>query len=206
VSELLLDFQDWPNGHVVVRQLESDALAEEIKLIEVGSLTDSKRKKKIDLRTTLLKLRKKEVRIATALRFFFTTPTVQDWFEVWKDERATIIRCFVEQQFNGSFAGNHYELDLWPPGDMNHSSEDRIRVWYPPVLYADVEELSNERRKKFKHSIPMDSIGELPPSLRSQIVLPAALAKIEERLSLDGSSERLPESWLSLSEWRIAFR
>ncbi|BBB62016.1 hypothetical protein UNDKW_3743 [Undibacterium sp. KW1] len=206
VSELLLDYQDWPKGHVVVRQLESDELAEEIKRVEVGSLTNSKRKKRIYLRTKLLKLRKKEVRIATALRFFFTTPSVQDWFEVWQDEQATIIRCFVEQQLNEGFSGKHNELDLWPPGDMNQLSDDRIRVWYPPALYESVNELNDARRKKFDRSISMDSIGELPPSLRSQIVLPRALAKIEERLSLDGSSERIPDNWLLLSEWRIAFR
>lgn len=206
LSELLLDFQDWPNGHVVVRQLESDAVAEEIKAVEVGSLTDSKRKQRIELRTKLLKLRKKEERIAIALRFFFSTPRFRDWLEIWKDEQATIIRCFVEQQLNGSFSGEHYELDLWPPGDMKQSSEDRIRVWYPRALYADVNELKDSRRKQFGRSIPMDSLGELPPSLRSLIVLPVVLTKIAERLSQDGSPERLPDNWLALSEWRIAFR
>jgi hypothetical protein len=206
VSELLLDFQDWPNGHVVVRQLESDAVAEKIKPVEVGSLTVSKRKERIELRTRLLKLRKKEERIAISLRYFFTTPSFRDWLDLWRGEQATIIRCFVEQQLNESFSGEHYELDLWPPGDMHQSSKDRIRVWYPPALHVDVNELNVARRNQFGHSIPMDSVGELPPSLRSRIILPRVLIKIAERLSQDGSPDHLPNNWLSLSEWRVAFR
>jgi hypothetical protein len=206
VSELLLDFQDWPTGHVAVRQLESDALAEAIKSFEIDSLTICKRKERIELRTKLLKQRKKEELIAIGLRFFFTTQSFRDYLDLWKDERGTIIRCFVERQLNDSSSDEHYELDLWPPGEMNQSSGDRIRVWYPPTLYADVTDLNDTRRKKYGHPIPMDTVGELPPSLRSQIVLPRVLSKIQEYLGQDGASEHLPEKWLSLSEWRIAFR
>lgn len=206
ISELLLDFQDWPNGHVVVRQLESEAVTEEIKRVEVGFLSVSKRKKRIELRTKLLKLRNKEERIAIALRFFFTNPSCRSWLDFWEVERATIIRCFAERQLNGGFSGEHYELDLWPPVAMNQPSENRTRVWYPPALYADVNELEKERRKKYGRSIQMNSVGELPPSLRSQIVLPIVLTKIEECLGQDGSSELLPNNWLALSDWRIAFR
>jgi hypothetical protein len=47
VKELTQDFHDWPTGHIVVRQRESDDLLERLRAFEGRKLSNTERRKRI---------------------------------------------------------------------------------------------------------------------------------------------------------------
>lgn len=204
VQELALDMQDWPRGRIVIRQRESDALLEKIKSFYGDALSFKRRKERLALRKQLRSRVEDEHAVARGLSLIFTDPDLSEALvKLWEEETSTMIRAFVEDLMDNSLfvQANMSELHLWPPGIK--IPEQRIKLRYPSILYADVINLKECNRAKWGKPL-MDSVMELPPSLRAGYAVPAILRRIMSRLKSDGTLDSLKaEDWLSLGFWQV---
>lgn len=204
VQELALDLQDWPLGRVVVRQRESDALLQKVKAFDGNALSFKRRKERLALRKQLRSRVEDEQAVARGLTIMLTDPDLSvTLVKLWEDETSTFIRAFVEDLIDNNLfvKGNMSELHLWPPGIKR--PEQRIKVHFPSKLYGDISSLMSRNRARWGKPL-MDSVMELPPSLRAGYAVPAILRRIMRRLETGGTLDALKaEDWLSLALWQV---
>ncbi|MEJ2375712.1 MAG: hypothetical protein P8Y71_09935, partial [Pseudolabrys sp.] len=74
VEELTQDLHDWPTGHFVIRQRESDALTEKLRHFESRNLSTAERKQRIALRKELRILTDAEERDVRGVKLMLTDP------------------------------------------------------------------------------------------------------------------------------------
>jgi hypothetical protein len=91
VEELVQDFHDWPTGHFIIRQRESDKLLEKRRLYEGKPLSTDERKKRVELRKELRVLTNAEDLAVRAVKLILTDPELSIWFlKTWNDAPLTI--------------------------------------------------------------------------------------------------------------------
>ena len=87
VEELALDLHDWPMGHIVVREHESDALLERLRPFEGRQLTLAQRQTRIALRKQLRVTTDTEARIVRGVTLMLSDPDLSGWIlKVWEED------------------------------------------------------------------------------------------------------------------------
>ena len=207
VQELTLDLAEFPNGHVVVRRRESDHLLVQIKSLPSDDGSIDARKKRIELRKQLKAHTDRERTAERALAFALSDPHLAPMIlQVWEDDAAETIRAIIEDSIDPGRTSHQGEFHLWPPGittfeERNRDSLQRIKVWFPHHLYADLVAKREEHEKRY--SKPMvDHVCELPASLRSGYAIPAILRRLMQKLEDGQPLEKLrSQRLLDIASW-----
>lgn len=92
IRELMQDIVDYPTGHIVVRQRESDILLEKIASFAGRPLKIAERKARIALRDELQRLTRQETNAISGIKLMLTNPEMADWLlEIWKPDRPSVL-------------------------------------------------------------------------------------------------------------------
>lgn len=189
VKELIQDLHDWPAGHIVIRQRESDTLLDRLRALEGKKLTDDERRRRIKLRDELRLLTDSEEEAARAVLLMLTDPDISVWLlKVWEQDAPLSIEAFVNFQLRPRKkrpGTGDLCLRMSPPGDP----ERRISECLSKEEARSIREIQKRRREKYGQPLT-DTVGELPPEVRARVATPRIVRGIldfhsEDRLTWD---------------------
>jgi len=190
VMEVAEDFFDWPNGHIVVRQREADAIVQNLHELIGSKVSTVLRKKRVAMRQDLRRLVLKERYVQKITKMIFTNERLRFYFlELWKDDGdlPVVVREVIEHELDPSHRsqGDH-KIRLHPPSPhllsgyrSPHSVADSdIPIYLSQGAYADIETIKQRRCEQFGKALT-GTVDELPHSARAKYALPAILRRIE---------------------------
>lgn len=204
MEELIQDFHDWPNGHIVIRQRESDVLLEKLRSFEGRKLSDTERQERVKLRNDLRVLTSEENDAERGVMLMLTDPDVSSWLlQVRMDDAPLAIEAFINNHpspFNDTTASMQY-LRMSPPGDPQ-------RRYSAPLSQEDVRsiyEIERWRTTEYGNSLT-DTVDELPPEVRAKVATPRIIRGIlrlikEDRLTWDQIRQM---GALDIGNWTIS--
>lgn len=205
VKELIQDFYDWPTGHVVVRQRESDILLEKLRAFEGRKLSDKERKERIRLRDDLRVLTDAENDVQRGIMLMFTDPEVSVWLlKVWEGDAPLAVEAFINNRLRSlesrSAVSGQY-LRMSPPGDP----ERRCSASLSNADVSSILGIMEERRTRYGKSLT-DTVCELPPEVRARVAIPRIIRGIlefisEDRLTWDQIRQM---GALDLGQWTVS--
>lgn len=206
VEELALDFDDHPNGRIVIRQIESDELLQKIQVLEAADRTDKVRQQRINLRKDLRVVTAKEAQAVRSVKFLFQTPELKANLRYsWERQMPMLVRAVVEYVFGPieSTAANYYaEMRLWPPSKSHSDVLRRITLHLTRAQVDDILKCRQHHLAKWGKTM-VDVVSELPDS-----TLCDAFSAIVHRLLKnidDGQSiaELRAAGWLDPGSWAV---
>jgi hypothetical protein len=203
--ELAHEFHNVPSGRIVLRQAESDALAEKLSRYEGRKLTFKERSKKLKLRDQLKRLEKQEVYLATGIRLMLADPLISVYLaEVWGDsgDLQRAVAAFVRRELDpekGVIKPTHVRLRLFAPNDP----EIRRSMYMSPSLGASVRSLMQKRIKKYGRPLT-NTVDELPDDVRARVAIPGIMAEILRQLEDGKALDDLRQAkLLDVGRWKI---
>ena len=205
VAELSQDLHDWPTGHFVIRQRESDALLSRLRNFEGRQLSRHDRESRIKLRAKLRRLTDAEDRAVRAVSLMLVDPDVSAWLRAISesyDHSAVAIESFVNEQVNPSpVRGMPTYLRMTPPDEP----ERRIQT---PLSAAEVSSITAimEKRRKQYGAYLTDCVSELPDDIRYRKAIPRIVHELfqfmeRERISWE---ELRKTGMLEIGSWTVA--
>lgn len=218
VAEVAEDFFDWPNGHIAIRQRETDVLIQ--KLQELIGLVNSRslRKKKLQLRKELRQCLCKERYVETAIKLIFSNEKCRFYFlELWERDAdlPVVVRVIIEHELNPRINQAHeMKIRVHPPSSQLLSgyrsqysvADSDIAINMPQNAYMKIENIKRMRCERYGNPLT-ETVGELPAVVRAQYVVPAIIRRIlriqeEERKTL---FDMEVAGYLDLSEWKVTY-
>lgn len=204
-KELIQDLHDWPSGHVVVRQRESDILLDQLRGFEGRELTKKEREERIELRDELRVLTNAEDEAARAIRFMLTDADVSPWLMNSLEEDIPLaIEAFINNQLwprkTPSNASGVY-LRMSPPGD----SERRCSELLSNEDISAISKIKEWRQERYGRPLT-ETVEELPLEVRARVAIPRIIRGIfeflrEERLTWDQVRQM---KVLDVGQWTIS--
>lgn len=173
VVELSQDLHDWPTGHFVIRQRESDELLAELGRYEDRQLSTEERRNRIALRTELRAHTDLEARAVQAVTAMLTDPdlvaSLQSVFEPF-DRSHLAVEAFVNDQLRplSGHPGVGY-LRLTPPGRAYH--EGGISEELTVEEMRSINALMAERVAMYGKPLT-DTVAELPDGVHYRKAVP----------------------------------
>ena len=203
VDEAILNLQDWPQGRVVVRQRETEALLKEVSILSSQASNLAQRKKIVELRRDLRRQLKREARAEFGIRMFLTEYEVS-MPEVFPDEVSTVLRHFIEWQVHPGVRfrdPNMTDFRLIHP----KLADDSLKVDVSVKAFNEILALKRGRVERYGNHAT-NVVLELPPLARSVYVYPMLMNHVcnlyfEERQNLDSIRE---SRTLAFSSWRLS--
>lgn len=203
VKELIQDLQDWPTGHIVIRQRESDALLEQLRSFEGRRLSDRERKERIKLRDKLRVLMDAENEAERAIMLMLTDPDASVWLlKIWEHDAPLAIEAFINNHLRPKFGPPPASyLRMSPPGDP----ERRCSASLSSADVSSILAIMKERQARYGNPAT-DTVDELPPEVRARVAIPRIVGGLlqfisEDRLTWD-QLRRMKA--LDLGRWRIS--
>lgn len=206
IREIIQDLRDFPQGRLVFRQAETEALLLEIKDAQGtgGDLTVAQRTAVLDLRDRLEAQEFREQSIVAGLRLLLGDRILRDYVHgVWDEHSPLLIRSFIEQGIdpNLSSVTGLEQIRLLPPGGQH----DIVPIYVPAAEIASV----NKHRRKLKKRFPnldTKNVYELPKPLKFGQAIPAILRRILREVDEGTSVEDLRQAqWLDMLAWQIEY-
>jgi hypothetical protein len=203
VAELARDLRDIPAGHFVIRQRESDAIVEKLKVFERPDLTQTQRQQRIDLREKLRILADREMRAVHGVRAMLADPDIAPWvLQVRTPNLAHISVAAYVQNHTGGIdmeTGASNWLRLYPPNDYSHERRCSVRITKEEA--ASVMKAQQKHLAKYKKPM-VPIVDELPNELRARAAIPRIIQSIVEF----GSINRLTEQQIrALGAFDVGF-
>lgn len=206
-QELWEDFQDWPNGHIVIRDRETDSLNKQIAALGDGVRTKSKRKERLALRQQLRGLKRREEAAQEGVVRMCTMAELRTYLYRVKEPKlaADCIAGFVNEQMSGPGSRarkSGQELRMTPPCNAR---DRRLSVCLDKWALNAIEAIKARRIKKYGKQLTT-SVDELPDEVFTQVAFPRIMRGILESL---GEEERMPlatlmaERWFDIGLWEI---
>lgn len=171
VTELVQDIHDWPDGHIVIRQRETDTLLEQLRPFESKHLSTAERKTRIRLRDDLRVLTDAEHDAARGVMLMLTDPLASCWLlEVWGRDAPLAIEGFINHQLRPltvSSGSRETFLRLSPPGNP----DQRCAAVLPEKAIFMI--LEKQAQHLADYEKPMVAVvAELPHEVRARIAVP----------------------------------
>ncbi|MFG1464288.1 hypothetical protein V5F77_15460 [Xanthobacter sp. DSM 24535] len=205
--ELWEDFQDWPDGHVVVRDRQSDSLIEKIAALGENPKSTTLREQRLELREQLRGVQRREVAAQNGVVRMCTMPELRTYLYQVKQPKlaAECIGAFINEQMAAPGSRNYQSsqfLRMQPP---NNKRNERLSASLDKKALTSIEALKAERVKKFGNPLTT-SVDELPDDVFAHVAIPRIMRGILEAL---GDEQRTPiadlidEGWFSIGRWKI---
>lgn len=216
VGQVSEDFYDWPTGHVVVRQRETDAMLNELQAMEKMPSSLQGRTEKIRLRRKLRGMKEKERRLQETIRMLYTNELLKfymmDLDESGKDAQE-ILKAIIESDLCQCVGSAGYEkIRLFPPTPSlltGPRSSMSLADSYIPVslhgpAYAEILKGEQEFSKKYHGNAMVNLVSELPASVRRCFAIPAIIRRIERIMRDDQKTiaEMQMAGYLDLNMWK----
>lgn len=219
VGEVGEDFYEWPTGHVIVRQRETDRIIESIK--EKGDLSNCQ-----EVRDTVIKLRRKirtmkemERSIQDTIRMVFTTERLRFYLCDLNDDGSDapeILKCIIESELSilKDISGLS-KIRLYPPtpellkGPFSSSSvaDCDIPTYMPSDEFEKLFTRENEFSKRYGGNEMIKVVSELPESVRRRYVIPAIIRRINRIMKEDRKTieEMDISGYFDIYQWKYTY-
>lgn len=218
VSELAEDFFDWPNGHIVARQREVDALVQSLHELIGREESTSRRKQRVAMRQELRRLVLKERYVQKIIKMIFANERLKFYFlELWKDDGdlPVVIQDVIEHEFDPSLRlPDDHKVRLHPPSPhllsgyrSQYSVADMdIAVTLPQDAYVEIEKIKQWRYERFGKPLT-ETVDELPHCARARFAVPAILRRIERIQQEERKTmlEMEAAGYFDLSAWKVTY-
>jgi hypothetical protein len=105
--ELAHDLRDFPTGRILLRQRESDKIAEELASYDGRTLTVAEREDRLELRDQLARMENAEAKVLRGLNLMLGEPTIASWmFNVYResDEAVRAVTGYVNHELDAQSA------------------------------------------------------------------------------------------------------
>lgn len=196
VRELGEDYQDWPSGHVVVRQRETDDLVSKIRGMQGTS--HKERKHKLTLRRELRYMREKERRIEETIRRLYTHPQFKCYMlEIYDKDSPTILQSLIESEVRRDIPNaEECKIRISPPSPERLTgpfatysiAQGDIALDISSAEFSSILLMEKEFPNKHYGNPIVQVVSELPGEIRSRLVIPAILRRIDRIMQEDKKS------------------
>jgi hypothetical protein len=215
VGELGEDYQDWPSGHVVVRQRETDDLASSIRGIQGTS--SKNRKHKLGLRRELRWMLEKERRIEQTIQRLYTHPQFKFYMlELYDKDAPTILKSLIEFEVRVDHANaGESKIRISPPFPerlkapfSTHSvAKSDLVLDMSNAEFSSILELEQGFPKRYYGNSITQIVSELPTEVRSRLAIPAILRRLDRIMQEDKKSSEEMElaGYFDLSSWKYTY-
>ena len=203
VAELSQDLHDWPTGHFVIRQRESDALLSRLRNFEGRQLSRPDRELRVKFRAELRTLTDAEGRAVRAVSLMLVDPDVSAWLQsVYEpyDRSPVAIESFINEQVNPSpVRGMPIYLRMTPPDEP----ESRIQTPLSAAEVSCITAIMEKRRERYGAFLT-ECVSELPDDIRYRKAIPRIVRELfqfmeRERISWE---ELCKTSMLDFGAWK----
>lgn len=189
VRELVHDLNDWPSGHIVVRQHESDALLDQLRATEGRKLSTRDRKARLALRDALRRRTDTEKAASRGLELLLRDPDISMWtLQLWDRQLPLTIEAYLNHQLyprneRPDFSGQY--LRMSPAGDPDRRCSERLSK----ADLGAIQAIIKERTHRYGQPLT-DTVSELPDAVRATIAIPRLIRGLlefvdEDRLTWD---------------------
>lgn len=216
VAELGEDFYEWPKGHVIIRQRETDAMIVTLQKMQGKLASPQDRLAKIKLRRELRYLREKERRVQETIRLLYTNERLKFYMldlDDNGDDAKEILQAVIESELQLSLdVTGLQKIRLSPPtpnllsGPRSSSSmsDSDLAIFMPGSEYVKILDAEEEFPKKYYGNQMTQVVLELPASIRTRYAIPAILRRIQRIMQEDAKSvaEMQLAGYLDLSMWK----
>lgn len=216
VRKLFEDFYDWPTGHIVVRQRETDKLIEEINEIDIAPKQIDIQIKRLELRKKLRRMKENEKYLQELLHNIFKNEKLRFYiFDLNedRDDAPVILRAIIENSFSLiDVSSRPSKIRLYPPTPeliTGLRSSFRIALSYLSVNISDSEymgilDAESHFPKKHYGNEMCQEVSELPFSIRRMYVIPALIRWLhriihEDKITLE---ELDTAGYLDIDSWK----
>lgn len=186
VEELTQDLHDWPTGHFVIRQRESDDILEKLRPYEGRRLSTAERRTRVALRKKLRALTDAEDLAVRAVNLMLSDPELSVWFlKVWEPYGDTplAIEAFVNNHLKpkaGTVPSDAIYLRMSPPGDPDR----RCSTLLSKQEVSSILSIMSDREKRYGAALT-DTVSELPDEVRARKATPRIIRGLLEFMSED---------------------
>ena len=206
IAELILDLQDWPDGHIVVRQRESDALLQILRGYHGRNLSPTQRQAQVDLRKQLRRLVDQEARAVRGVTMMLTDPALSDWLlKVWEpnDDALVAVEAYLNNEIAppGKTPMNATQLRLTPP----RAPHDRRSTLLSQQDVDEIQALMDWRTQTYGAPLTA-TVDELPPRVRAAVAVPRIVRDILEAIDEDRIAPQVlrQQGRYDLGAWTIS--
>ncbi|WP_350326866.1 restriction endonuclease [Pectobacterium aroidearum] len=215
VKELFEDYYDWPTGHVIVRQRETDELIKEINEMVALPIQESTRIKRLELRKKLRRMKEKERYLQDVLHNIFRNGKLK--FYIFNlnedgDDAPVILRSIIENSLSlTDISSRLSKIRIYPPTPellTGLRSSFSIALSYLPVNitdgeYQDILSTESDFPKQHYGNEICQVVSELPSSVRRKYVIPALISWLhriihEDKITLE---ELETAGYLYIDSW-----
>ncbi len=212
--EVAEDFHDWPNGHVNIRQRETDEATR--KLAGTPVAKDKKtRERRLDLRRDIRRFHSVEREVEDTIRLLCTDQDLRFYVVDLDDsgqDTVDLLRAVVEHRFGSDEVGMDWQkIRVSPPtperlaGPLTAATVAAmdIPIYLPLNVYFTIQQ--NESRFTVRWGNPIVRVvSELPSDVRKRFVFPSIVARIQRVMREDQKTiEQLRfAGYLSVNEWK----
>ena len=205
VRELVHDVIDWPTGHIVIRQRESEALLQQLCAFDGKALSVSDRKKRLETKDALRVKTNAEKNAGRGLDLILRDPDVSIWtVQLWEKELPLTIESYLNYQLYPRPERpdlSEVYLRMSPAGDPEQRCSERLSN----VDLAIIQDIIQKRTKKYGKPVT-NTVGELPSEVRARVAIPRLIRGIleyvdEHRLSWEHIRRMRA---LELTSWSVS--
>lgn len=203
--ELRHQFKDYPDGRLLLKQRESDALVLKINAYEGKTMNEEQRGDRLDLLDELSRADSLESKIARGVRLMLADSSVTTLlFEVYGDtgDAPRAVAGFVNKELDpkrGIVKSGTTRLRVFAPGN------DKIRMssYINGAQAQTILDLMEERRIRYGKPLT-DTVDELPPEVRADVAIPAVISSILRLMDKRKDVEQLREhGFFEIGQWRV---
>lgn len=216
VRKLAEDFYDWPTGHIVIRQRETDELIEEINKLETHSTQVNTQQTKLELRQKLRRMKENERYLQDILRDIILNKKLRFYiFDLYEneDDAPEILSSIIESRLSSADALLHLsKIKIYPPtpellvGPRSSSSvsSSDLSVSIPDYEYMNIINIENDFSKKYYGNKICQVVSELPASVRRKFIIPALIGRLHRIMQEDKKTitELDISGYLDINSWK----
>jgi hypothetical protein len=207
--ELWQDFQDWPNGHIIIRQRETDILVQKIAALEESPKSKTSRERRFELREQLSRLRRREEATQDGVKRMCTMPELRFYLYMIK-QPAIAAKCtigFIHEQMlvpDTKYHVNQVFLRMYPPNNLR---KIHLSTVLDETACKSIKNIMGSRTKHYGKPLTT-TVDELPDDVFARIGIPRIMRGIVQALS---DEERVPistliaEEWFKLGQWSLDY-
>lgn len=206
-QELWEDFQDWPNGHIVIRDRETDSLIQKIAALGESPHSKVEREERLALRQQLRTLRRREEASQEGVARMCTMSELRTYLYRVKQPKlaAFCIAGFINEQMTvpGSRScASGLALRMSPPNNVRDS---RLSANLDDWALKSIETIKAKRVEMFNNPLTT-TVDELPDDVFAQVAFPRIMRGILEALGdeqLTPVPTLMAEGWFNIGHWKL---
>ncbi|NOB36308.1 hypothetical protein GTF64_17185 [Roseobacter sp. HKCCD8421] len=206
-QELWEDFQDWPSGHIVIRDRETDDLKQRIAALGDINQVEVEREERLALRRQLRGMQQRERVAEEGVARMCTMPELVTYLYSVKGPKlaADCVTGFVNEQM-ATLGSKPYNdgpmLRMHPP---HNTRDERLSAELDEISLSSIEAAKAKRIEQFRKPLTT-TVDELPDAVFAQVAFPRIMRGI---LEATGDEQLIPvsvlkeEGWFHIGQWQI---